>query len=94
MADTLVEWLAENPRYSLRLSSKKLVEDGVVYLKAEMDISGGPPIRVARIFSHDEWRLWPEAILDGMKSALDHFEEEVSTCDARLRSSEDIHESQ
>lgn len=94
MADTLVEWLAENPRYSLRLSSKKLVEDGAVYLKAEMDISGGLPIGVARMFSCDEWRLWPEAILDGMKSALDHLEEEVSTCDARLRSSEDIHESQ
>lgn len=94
MADILARWVAENPRYSLRLSSKKLVGDGLVYLKAEMDISGGPPIRVARMFSYDEWRLCPEVILDGMKSALDHFEKEVSTCDARLRSSEDIHEGQ
>jgi hypothetical protein len=83
--DILARWVAENPRYYLRLSSKKLTGDGLVYLKAEMDFLNGPPIRVARLFSYDEWRLCPEVILDGMKSALDHLEKEVSTCDARYR---------
>lgn len=94
MTDILVEWMVENPRYSLRLSSKKLTVDGAVYLKAVMDFLDGPPVRVARMFSYDEWRLCPEVILDGMKSTLDHFEREVATCDARLRSSEDIHKGQ